>query len=146
MRFFQLSNFYAMKNRQEGSKAERTIAGNGKSIFKRAAAKELTQQTGWWQGTGGHRMDIAEELPQAICLGILVAVLRDKLQDGLCLLLDDGKFEEHGGVEHHISVLLVREYPLVLTLADTRPAVDGVTCAGCGTYSRGLYGEGDGYR
>ena len=44
-------------------------------------------------------------------------------------MLDDGQLEQHGRVEHGIGILLIREYPAVLTLAHRRPAADGVLCS-----------------
>ena len=43
-------------------------------------------------------------------------------------MFDDSQLEKHGRVEHGIGILLIREYPAVLTLAHRRPAADGVLC------------------
>ena len=54
------------------------------------------------------------------------AVLGHGFEQRLCLTLDNSKFEEHGGIEHSIGILLKWEYPLVLASTNGRPAANGL--------------------
>ena len=82
-------------------------------IQERAVAQEFAEKAGRRNLVLAYRLDVSEELAQAVCLIELVTAFRHLLQQWLCLRLDDGKLEEHGGIEHGIRILLIREYPLV---------------------------------
>ena len=96
------------------------------SIFERASAQKLAQEAGRGNVIIGHRREIAEELEQAVGLGMFLTVLGHLLQQRFGLGPDDGKLEEHGRVEHRIGILLIGEYPLVLARPHAGPAADGV--------------------
>lgn len=70
-------------------------------------------------------MDVSQELAQAVGLGIFGAVLGDLFKQWFCLALDDGKLEEHGAVEHGVSILLEGEDPFVFTGTYGGPSADG---------------------
>ena len=55
---------------------------------------------------------------------MLLAILRNLLQQRFCLHLDNRQFIKHRRVEHGIGILLIWEYPLVLTCPYRRPAMN----------------------
>ena len=96
-------------------------------VCKRAASQELSQQRRRGQDAMVDGFEIAEELSQTVSLSILLAVLRHTFQERLCLRLDGSQLIYHSRIEHSVSILLIRENPLVLTVSYRLPTTDGVT-------------------
>ena len=69
------------------------------------------------------------ELQESVSLSILWTVFRNRREDWLSMISENGKLYVQGTVEHHVSIFLIREYPLLLTTAYIRPLTNGFTCS-----------------
>ncbi len=97
-----------------------------KSISERASSEKLAQQRCRRHLIVGDRLDITKETKQAAGLAVLGSALGHKLEKRLGLRLYHGKLEQHGRIEHHVGILLVRKYPLVFSRTHRRPATYGI--------------------
>ena len=70
--------------------------------------------------------EVAEELAQAVSLGILVAVLGHLFEQRFGLGLDGSQLVYHGSVEHFVGIFLIGKYPFVLAPAHAGPTAYGV--------------------
>lgn len=57
---------------------------------------------------------------------MLLAILRNLLQQRLGLRFDNRQLVEHGRVEHHVGILLIRKDPFVFARSDAGPAANGL--------------------
>ena len=99
-----------------------------RSIPETAASEEFTQKGSAWKPDIGNVIEVAEETEQTICFGILRITFAHFAQDRFGFLAQGGQLIQHGAIEHRIRVLLLREYPFVLTPAYAGPACDRVAC------------------
>ena len=83
--------------------------------MERAAPQELSQKRSRRQIIIRYTLEVFQELKQPVSLSIFLTILRNLLQQRLCLHLDYSQFIKHRRIEHRIGILLEREYPLVLT-------------------------------
>ena len=74
----------------------------------------------------GDRLEIAQELAQAVGLGIFGNVVWNIAQQSLGLILDHSQLEEERRIEHRIGIFLIREDPFFLAAAHTRPTAYGL--------------------
>ena len=93
--------------------------------MERAAPQELSQKRSRRQIIIRYTLEVFQELKQPVSLSIFLTILRNLLQQRLCLHLDYSQFIKHRRIEHRIGILLEREYPLVLTRPYRRPAMNG---------------------
>ena len=92
------------------------------SVFERTASEEFSKQRRRRKLSVRQRADVLEELEQPVCLRIFGNIFGNLLKYGFCLRLYNRKLEKHCRVEHHVGILLVGEYPLVLARPYARPA------------------------
>ena len=93
--------------------------------MERAAPQELSQKRSRRQIIIRYTLEVFQKLKQPVSLSIFLTILRNLLQQRLCLHLDYSQFIKHRRIEHRIGILLEREYPLVLTCPYRRPAMNG---------------------
>ena len=93
--------------------------------MERAAPQELSQKRSRRQIIIRYTLEVFQELKQPVSLSIFLAILRNLLQQRLCLRLNHSQLIKHRRIEHRIGILLEREYPLVLTRPYRRPAMNG---------------------
>ena len=97
-------------------------------VSEGATAKEFTDEACWWEGFVGDGGYVFEEFEQTVGFAVFFTVLGHELKERFGLLLDDGEFEEHCCVKHHISILLIGKYPLIFTVTYRGPSVYSVLC------------------
>ena len=69
-----------------------------------------------------------DELEQAVGLGVFWAVLGNAAQNGLSVVLKNGKLNEVGAVEHYVRGFLEGVDPLALGCQNVGPVGDGFPC------------------
>ncbi len=74
--------------------------------MERTAAQELSQQGSRRQIIIRYSLEVLQELKQAVSLSILLTILRNLLQQRLCLHLDYSQLIKHRRIEHGIGILL----------------------------------------
>ena len=59
--------------------------------------------------------EVFEEFEEAVGFGVFLAILWHISKDWLSMFAEYGKLEKQCGIEHHIGILLIWEYPTLFT-------------------------------
>ena len=71
--------------------------------MERAAPQELSQKRSRRQIIIRYTLEVFQELKQPVSLSIFLAILRNLLQQRLCLRLNHSQFIKHRRIEHRIG-------------------------------------------
>ena len=75
-----------------------------------------------------YRCEVAQKLPQPVCLRVFGTVLRHLLQQRFSLLTYHCQLVDHSRVEYRVGILLIWEYPFVLAPLHAGPSMYYVQC------------------
>ena len=97
-----------------------------KSVFEVAATEKLSQKRRRGYAYLIGRFEILQELKQPMSLGVFGTVLWHGLEYRHGVPTQDVELKDKRRVEHHVCLLLEREYPFVFASANAPPHTDSV--------------------